>query len=176
MKYLIFMIALNSLMNTLTIVDFTTKTNLSNWRVVDDVVMGGRSSGTFKINTDGHGVFEGEVSLENNGGFSSVRLAMEKTPIEGFTKVVIKLKGDGKQYQFRVKSKTQDYYSYIATFSTSGAWEEIAIPLADMYPSYRGRKLDLPNFSDTHLEELRFLIGNKKPEYFKLIIDKIELK
>ena len=31
--------------------------------------MGGRSSSTFKLDKDGLGVFEGNISLENNGGF-----------------------------------------------------------------------------------------------------------
>ena len=38
------------------------------WIVVDDVVMGGKSRGNFMINPQGKGVFEGNVSLENNGG------------------------------------------------------------------------------------------------------------
>ena len=53
---------------------------------------------------------------------------------------------------------------------------EIQIPLQEMYPSFRGRKLAQPNFSSDHVEEIAFLIGNKKPESFKLMIDKIELK
>jgi NADH dehydrogenase [ubiquinone] 1 alpha subcomplex assembly factor 1 len=44
-----------------------------------------------------------------------------------------------------------------------------------MYPSFRGRTLDMPNFESDFIEELRFLIGNKKPQNFELIIDKIEL-
>jgi hypothetical protein len=46
------------------IFDFEKNVNLQNWRVVDDVVMGGRSSGNFAISNDGHGVFSGEVSLK----------------------------------------------------------------------------------------------------------------
>lgn len=69
-----------------------------------------------------------------------------------------------------------NYYSYISTFSTSGEWQEIEIHLKDMYPSFRGRKLEQANFSADYIEEIAFLIGNKKPEKFKLLIDKIELK
>mgnify|MGYP001300270260 CR=1 FL=1 len=53
--------------------NFTNSSDVSGWMVVDDIVMGGRSSGLFRLDKDGHGVFTGEVSLENNGGFSSVR-------------------------------------------------------------------------------------------------------
>jgi hypothetical protein len=74
-----------------------------------------------------------------------------------------------------VKHDSDTYYSYIAPFATSGEWQEIEIPLAEMYPSFRGRKLDLPNFSHNTIEELTFLIGNKKPQEFKLMIDTIQL-
>jgi hypothetical protein len=86
------------------------------------------------------------------------------------------VKGDGKDYQFRLKSSSSDYYSYVTTFATSGEWQEIEINMADMYPTFRGRTLDQANFPGDQMEEIAFLIGNKKNEDFKLLIDKIELK
>lgn len=62
-----------SIMAPTSLFNFTSSTDIKTWYIVDDVVMGGRSSGTFTLNEDGHGVFAGNVSLENNGGFSSVR-------------------------------------------------------------------------------------------------------
>mgnify|MGYP001794145454 CR=1 FL=1 len=64
-------------MNTHTLFDFKKDSSLAGWSIVDDVVMGGRSAGHFKINREGHGEFYGTVSLENNGGFSSVRYAFD---------------------------------------------------------------------------------------------------
>ena len=43
------------------------------WQTVNDGVMGGRSVGRFKINEDQKMEFFGTLSLENNGGFASVR-------------------------------------------------------------------------------------------------------
>ncbi|MEO1051750.1 MAG: CIA30 family protein [Bacteroidota bacterium] len=176
MKYLITAILLVATMDSQTIFDFHTEADIKYWRIVDDVVMGGRSSGTFKLDDQGLGIFEGNVSLENNGGFSSVRYRFQRMNVEGFSKVKIKLLGDGKSYQFRIKTNARDYYSYITTFTTSGEWEEIEIPLTDMYPSFRGRRLNFPNFSSESIEEIAFLIANKKPEKFKLAIDKISLE
>jgi NADH dehydrogenase [ubiquinone] 1 alpha subcomplex assembly factor 1 len=105
-----------------------------------------------------------------------VRYKFDQKLIKGAKKVILKVKGDGKKYQFRVKTNSSDYYSYISTFSTTGDWQEIEIRLEDMYPTFRGRKLDQPNFSSDHMEEVAFLIGNKKKETFQLLIDKIELK
>jgi len=163
-------------MNSKVIFDFNKKSNLQNWVIVDDVVMGGESSGSFKLNDDGFGVFKGSISLDNNGGFSSLRHRFPKIEIDDNTQIVIKLKGDGKNYQFRIKSNSGDYYSYIIPFLTSGEWQEIIIPLKEMYPSFRGRRLNQPNFADDVIEEVTFLIGNKKDENFKLLLDKIALK
>ena len=157
------------------IFDFNKDSNIQDWKVVDDVVMGGRSYSSFTLSPDHFGVFEGQVSLENNGGFCSVRYQFKKLKVGKDSCIIIKLKGDGKEYQLRIKNDSNNYYSYILPFSTSGYWQEIRIPLQDMYPSFRGRNLDLPNFSHDYLEEIVFLIGNKKPEKFKLLIDKIEL-
>jgi NADH dehydrogenase [ubiquinone] 1 alpha subcomplex assembly factor 1 len=175
MNYFFGIIILTLLTNRQLIFDFNKSADIQSWRIVDDSVMGGMSSSTFKLSPDGHGVFEGTVSLENNGGFSMVRYQFEKMKTSNNDKIVIKLKGDGKKYELRIKDNSNNYYSYISSFTTSGEWQEIEIPLKDMYPSFRGRKLDSPNFSKNYIEDIAFLIGNKKPEKFKLLIDKIEL-
>lgn len=176
MKYLLGLIILFTLSDSKIIYQFTKDADLNNWKIVDDVVMGGRSEGDFLITEDGYGNFTGNVSLENNGGFSSVRYVFDKMNLSDYSKIVIKIKGDGKNYQFRIKENSSDYYSYIRSFSTSGEWEEIEIELKDMYPSFRGRKLDRPNFQGKSIEELAFLIANYKAEQFNLLIDTIELK
>lgn len=146
----------------------------TDWRIVDDGVMGGKSSGDFYINESGNGVFEGFVSLDNNGGFSSVRYR-ETFQIQSQSTIKIHLKGDGSNYQFRVKANSSDRHSYIADFSTSGEWETIKVNLSDMYPAYRGTKLSIPNFDKDRIEQLAFLIGNKKEQEFRLEIKSIEL-
>lgn len=165
-----------SLLNPKTVFDFTKEANIAGWRVIDDVVMGGRSSGSFTLSADGHGVFEGHVSLENNGGFSSVRYGIPKMVVGATDVLQIWLKGDGKTYQVRIKDRSDRYYSYIKPFSTSGAWELVEVQLSEMVPSYRGRQLDQPSFDHQQLEEIAFLIGNKKPEDFRLVLDKIAIR
>ncbi|AUC81860.1 CIA30 family protein [Lacinutrix sp. Bg11-31] len=176
MKPLALILLFTTIMTSTPIFNFTKDANISNWRIIDDVVMGGRSNGNFALNNNGHGVFSGEISLENNGGFSSLRYDTETIAISKHTKVCIKLKGDSKDYQFRIKANRKERYSYITTFKTSGEWETITINLKDMYPAFRGRTLDYPSFDKTNIEELAFLIGNKKAESFELLIDSIELK
>lgn len=176
MQVLLLIMALLSTSSPQLIFDFTPDTDISKWVIVDDVVMGGRSSGQISLSPEGHGVFKGEISLENNGGFSSVRYGFDEMMIKDHNRIVLKLKGDGKKYQLRVKARAKDYYSYVRDFETSGEWQEIEIPLAEMYPSFRGRKLDKPNFDQATVEEIGILIGNKKEQQFQLLLDKIELR
>lgn len=175
MKYFILTLILLQGISAKMIFDFNINSDIQNWNVVDDTVMGGRSSSQFNLNSEGFGVFKGVVSLENNGGFSSVRYRLKKTEVKKYTKIKLRLKGDGKNYQFRIKNNSRDYHSYIATFSTTNDWQNIEIVLKDMYPSFRGRRLNIPNFSHDFIEQIVFLIGNKKNEEFKLMIDTIEL-
>jgi hypothetical protein len=172
---LFLIIAMMILPESQLIFKFDHHTHSNDWKIIDDVVMGGRSSGRFSIDTNGNGVFSGDVSIENNGGFSSVQYQFNKIKTTKDSKVIIRLKGDGKEYQFRIKGKRNTYYSYITIFKTSGDWENITINLKDLYPSFRGQTMQMPNFTGDSFEEIVFLVGNKKNESFKLILDRIDL-
>ena len=150
--------------------------DLVNWNVVDDVVMGGQSKGSFGINEEGNGVFKGQVSLANNGGFSSVKYRLDQLETKGFSKLVLCIKGDGKSYQFRVKNQSADRHSFVTTFTTNKEWETITIDLFELAPAFRGNKLDLPNYKGEGFEELALLIANRKEEHFKMEISAIYLK
>ncbi|MEM6686968.1 MAG: CIA30 family protein [Bacteroidota bacterium] len=164
------------MLTTTTLFDFSKESDLSNWYIVNDGVMGGISQSNFRLNENGNGLFEGNVSLENNGGFCSLRYAIRNTDITGKTTVVIRLKGDGKTYKLRLKKNASDYYTYTTNFKTSGDWETIEIPLNSLYPSFRGRRLNIGNFTADTIEELGFLIANKKKETFQLELDFIKVK
>jgi len=178
MKLIIVLIALTFMYqdSTPNIFNFKDIQKTTNWYVVNDGVMGGLSEGNITINEAGNGLFKGYVTTENNGGFSSVRYAFNKKDVSKFNHVVLKLKGDGKSYQFRIKDNSSARYSYIAAFITSGEWETIKIPLNTFYPSFRGYKLNKANFSGDFMEEIAFLIGNKVKESFALEIENIYLE
>lgn len=164
------------MVNGIILFDFNRGSTTENWNVINDVVMGGRSEADFSLNSEGYGVFSGQVSLENYGGFSSVRYRFESIDVIKYEKAVLKLKGDGKRYQFRLKSDLNNAHSYVKYFQTSEEWETIEIDFEDMFPQFRGRVLDMPNFSGEKMCEVAFLIANKKAEKFRLEIDKISLR
>jgi len=175
MKYLMSILLLVLSLTRDVIFDFSSSSELRDWQIVDDGVMGGRSSGNLSISDEGHGVFSGTISLENNGGFSSVRYGIDDMPVDSNSALRIRIQGDGSTYQLRIKHNQRYEYSYVQEFKTSGEWQEIDIAVADMYPVYRGRRLNRPNFNYDSIEELTFLIGNGRAQSFRLLIDNIEL-
>lgn len=170
MKITVILIAL--IMTNSPLYQFNSK-SINDWQVVNDVVMGGHSSGSFKVNDKGHGIFYGSVSTENNGGFSSVRTSLKSKEFRGNKAFILKLKGDGKSYQFRVKTSLSEKHSYIQSFETNGEWQKIKIPFHKMFASFRGRALNIPNYDGSAIKEMRFLIGNKRNEAFELEIESI---
>lgn len=158
------------------IFDFNSENGARGWQVVDDVVMGGRSDGSVGVDDEGHGIFEGIVSLENNGGFSSIRCLTGSIDAGSNSSFVITLKGDGKNYQFRVKRSLSDRHSYTYTFSTTGEWQRVTVPFAEMTPTFRGYTPEIPNYQGDKMQEIGFLISNKKAEKFRLLVDLVELQ
>jgi len=161
-------------MTTAPLYQFNSK-SANDWQIIDDRVMGGVSQGEFSVNDNGIGIFSGEVSTANNGGFSSVRMSLNSDKLTANKNFILKVKGDGKSYQFRVKTNQYAKHSYIYTFETNGDWQEIKIPFKKMFAFWRGRKLDMPNYDGSAIEEMRFLIANKKNENFKLEMDWIKV-
>ena len=162
--------------NSLLLFDFSASSDWSGWAIQNDVVMGGESSSDLSRSEEGNAVFTGDVSLSNNGGFASLHYQFTPKDIRGYQSAVIRFKGDGKEYQFRLKADLNERTSYIYTFNTSGEWQTIEIPLNKMEPYYRGNKLDQPDFNASQMQEVRFLIGNGKAENFRLEIDKLALQ
>ncbi len=114
----------------------------SDWQILSYDVMGGLSQRNFKIEISGYGVFYGDVSIENNGGFSSIKYSFDSMRIDGDSKIRITLKDDGKEYRFRIKDNITTSQSYITIFSsnTNDNWQEIEISIKDLSASFRGRK------------------------------------
>lgn len=162
-----------------TVFDFTTDTPANAWNVEDDVVMGGRSSSQFTITEEGHGRFTGHVSLENNGGFASIRHQLEtpQTLPEDASSFQLRIKGDGKDYTLRVKAKASQNYYHQATFPTSKVeeWETIAIAFASMSAMRYGKVVDVPNYAGEQVTQIQLLIGNGKEQDFAVELDVIEV-
>ena len=178
MKYIltILLLSLSTNISMKKIYSFTTQTKVNEWRIVNDGVMGGISKSALVLTDAGHGQFSGHVSLENYGGFASIQLNTRIKLAEEKKFIVLRVKGDGKAYEFRLKGEISQAESYVHQFTTTGAWENIKLPISEFYPQFRGRKLNIPNFNFDRIEQVSFLIANKREEDFKLLIDWIGLE
>lgn len=156
--------------------DFADPATMGGWQIEDDGVMGGVSKGTFARDHAGHAVFSGEVSLENDGGFSSAQCYFEPIDVSSYETALIRVKGDGKNYRFIVESDKDARHYYVASFETTGEWQDIEIPLRKMYPVRRGDRLDLPDYPGKSLAQVRFMIANGRAENFRLQIASVRLE
>jgi hypothetical protein len=148
---------------------------LEEWRVTNDAVMGGLSVGTAQLDHNTF-IFSGNVSTENNGGFTS---AFKKIPtLPAHVKLItIRIMGDGNNYQLRVRSQVTGYdLAYKIGFNTTkGKIEEHTLKLADFKASFRGRIIEsAPLLEARFISHVGFLITAKKSQYFTLSVHNIE--
>lgn len=156
--------------------EFDKASDLSQWTIVNDGVMGGVSDSDLTINENGNAVFTGKISLDYNGGFASVRYNPDQIDVSPYEKIVIRCKGNPNRYQVRTKSSWRERHSYIQYIDITDEWQELEVIMKDMYPQFRGYELDIPNYPKEILGEFALLIGNKRYEDFEMEIDWIKLK
>ena len=142
-----------------------------NWKVVNDTVMGGRSSSRWTSNSSAF-IFEGTLSLENNGGFASIRCELKNNDLSNEDGIYLKVKGDGRKYQFRIQSKVSRWANYSNEFKTKkDLVQTFFLPFKDFKPSWRGRRLNnLPTLKGEDVVGIGFLLGDKIQGKFKLEI------
>ena len=150
--------------------DFQKATNTAAWQVVNDDVMGGVSASSFRL-TNGVALFQGSVSLENNGGFASVRSLPASHNLSGCKAFVIRVRGDGRRYKFTVRTDPSfDSAIYQCSFTTKkDEWEEHRLPLKQFTPTFRGRALPgEPPLDPAKISSVGFLISDKQDGPFQL--------
>lgn len=158
------------------LVDFNQAGVTDGWRVVNDGVMGGRSQSEIAFTDKGTALFQGTVSLENKGGFASVRTDIPARPLEDQAGIVLRIRGDGKRYQLMVRTDERfDGVSYRYAFATRAeAWTTIRAAWGGFVPVFRGRIVrDAPPLAPSLIRRIGFLISDKQAGPFQLEIDSI---
>jgi hypothetical protein len=146
------------------------------WSPQDDVVMGGRSQSTFHL-LNGLGIFAGCVSLENNGGFCSVRSPQADFRLDGFDGIELRLRGDGKRYGFNLRAGGWGFnrVRYESYFQTEvGVWQNILLPFDRMNPTVMGTVVGAPGMEARRVVQCGFIIQHKQIGRFRLEIESIQ--
>ena len=143
------------------------------WYTLDDNVMGGVSSSTVEITDTGILSFSGNMSLENNGGFSSVRSAWYLINLNSADGVLLRVFGDGKMYRLRIHSEsTGNNIAYNAIFETTPEnWKLVYIPFSSMVPTYFGTIVDVGRLDTSNIGSVGFMLSDKQPGEFNLQVD-----
>jgi NADH dehydrogenase [ubiquinone] 1 alpha subcomplex assembly factor 1 len=125
------------------LLDFVGPDAAQKWQAVNDGVMGGVSEGRFKITADKTMEFSGRLSLENNGGFASVRTKLTNFDIHGGDTLVVRVKGDGREYVLNIYTKSRRMaFSYRAPLPTTrDEWTEVSVPLDEFIPTSFGNRV-----------------------------------
>lgn len=158
--------------------DFTGADAAKEWQAVNDGVMGGVSEGKFKITDKKTLEFSGTLSLENNGGFASVRSKAKKLGLVKGDTIVAKVRGDGREYNLNLYlNKPLMAFSYRATVQTKkDEWIEVKVPLDKFEATSFGRPVkDAGTVKPEEVNALGFLLGDKKAGPFKLEVESIKV-
>ena len=156
------------------ITDFEEGEHLSEWQIINDGVMGGVSSSKIEISTRSVAVFQGYVSLKNNGGFASVRMKPRELNLGEYGGISVRVRGDGRTYQLRLRTDDAfDGINYMISFKTKkDVWEVHTFPFLDFKPTFRGRYVESASPLDPEkIRQVGLLIGDKKEGSFSIEID-----
>ena len=148
---------------------------IKNWNIVNDDVMGGISTSTMFLEKEKNLIFKGNLSLENNGGFASSRLDLERNILSEVKFFKIKFKGDGSTYKLRFTQNNRRA-SYSHDFKSSkDEWAEVDLKIEDFKPSWRGYSYsDYPSLEPEEVISMGLQISDKQEGEFILEIEYIK--
>ncbi|TVS20826.1 MAG: CIA30 family protein [Planctomycetaceae bacterium] len=146
------------------------------WQTVNDGVMGGVSDGQFKI-SDQTMEFFGTLSMENNGGFTSVRSRPTKLGLKQGDTLVARVRGDGREYTLNLYvPRPRTAFSYRWTFKTQrNEWIEIRAPLDKFVATSFGRVVPNEPLNPAEVNAIGFLLSDEQAGPFKLEVEWIRV-
>jgi uncharacterized surface protein with fasciclin (FAS1) repeats len=158
------------------LIDFYDASAAKRWISVNDNVMGGISEGGFRITNDNTLEFFGNLSLQNRGGFASIRTRPADLKLDGFSAIVVRVKGDGRTYYFNLRTSSRNAASsYRAPIKTQkDNWQEVRIPLKDFVYTAYGRPITgAEPLRANKVQSFGFTLADKKAGPFRLEVSSI---
>lgn len=155
---------------------FDTPSSTQDWHPINDGVMGGVSTSRLTFNLAGHAVFEGVVSLENSGGFASVRTSSLQLGGHATLAYSLTAWGDGRTYKLNLRTDAGfDGVNYQAIFTpTAGQWSQVTLPIIEYLPTFRGRLVQgSPPLRPELVTQVGLMISDKQAGPFRLLVKSI---
>lgn len=157
------------------VLDLSVENERSKWRAVNDGVMGGLSRGVILETPDGIR-FEGRISLENNGGFASLRRPMSKADLSEYKGVIITYKCPDVKTAFCIDPNPVWYQpNYRTALKPAEEWTAVKVPFKDFVGRQVGRpvsgKLNAEKLS--HIYQFGFITDEKREVDFALEVREV---
>lgn len=156
--------------------DFRQPEQTEQWYPIDDRVMGGISQSTFESSANNTAIFTGKVSLENNGGFASVRTDTDTFDLSHYSGIILRVNSDGKVYNLNLKTDANFSSLYFqAEFSPpADEWSTVKLPFSSFRAKIRGRYVDDQyELNPANISSFGFMISDKQKGSFQLQVDSI---
>jgi NADH dehydrogenase [ubiquinone] 1 alpha subcomplex assembly factor 1 len=164
---------------------FDNEEAIQSWQGLHDQLMGGQSVGTvgFKpsgsaslfdpetTETQAYGVFSGEVSMANGGGFASVRAPLHEPVLVGAAQgVVVEACGFDRPFKLSLHLHPDaDGVQHQVVFQAPHSWALVRLRLADFKPKRRGRAIAMSDVSASdHIHQLGLLTTERVAGGFML--------
>ncbi|WP_425391646.1 CIA30 family protein [Ekhidna sp.] len=158
-------------------IDFSSD-KTQDWYIINDGVMGGLSKGK-ALDTDDGVLFYGEVSLENNGGFSSYRSPWKEYDLRAFDQVSIRYRSEGIRKAFVMET---DRRFYIPNFKVSLPGSDTWVTETFRLSAFKQYRLGNPtgeSFQPANKDEIiriGFITDEKRSGEFKFEVDYIKFE
>jgi NADH dehydrogenase [ubiquinone] 1 alpha subcomplex assembly factor 1 len=159
------------------LVDFGRDDATTHWHPIDDAVMGGVSRSALQPYSPGIASFSGVVSLQHGGGFASVRTEPRQWNTTGARALVVRCRGDGRQYKFTARTDDGfDGVQYQARFQPPrGEWAEVELPVASFVASFRGRPVaGAAPLDPAGIRQLGLMVSDRQAGPFELLLEWID--
>lgn len=144
------------------------------WQVVNDGVMGGRSSGFVAV-SDGRLRFSGTL-VTQGGGFTSVRASVE-AGLRGAVGLELRVRGNGRPFEVEVGDGTRSFgrnVSRRAVFATTAEWTVVRVPFAALRSTIFGRAVNAPPLDPERIRSVGLYIVDGRDGPFWLEVDYIK--
>lgn len=157
--------------------DFSDPGAVAQWAPIDDRVMGGTSRSRLRHDAAGHAVFEGVVSLAQNGGFASVRSTPGARGKPGGKVGLIEVRAAGQQFKLSLLTDDGfDSLNYQTPFEPTADWQVLQLPLAAFRATFRGRDVPgAPALDPARIRQVGLMIADRQAGPFALDIRRISL-
>lgn len=148
------------------------------WRVVNDDVMGGVSSGRVAVGDTVR--FTGELSLENNGGFVSIRTTPADLPLDDALALRVTLAGDDRTWDLTLRRADVPIRagSYRVPVQAPSEPVTLEVPLSAFRPTSFGRPVPGAPALDARrdrIDSIGFLLADRNPGPFRLEVLALEV-